>query len=172
MTRISTLAIALAAAVTCSMTAAPARAAGTVQISFTQPERYTDAGLDTIERQRNLKQLAEYMQAWAERLPTGQQLDVEVMDVDLAGEQRLNVHYPELRVLRGRVDWPRMQLKWTLRQGAQTLRGGEEHLADMAYLMMSGRLRQGESLSYERRMLDDWADRKVFETSAGGSARR
>jgi hypothetical protein len=67
------------------------------------------------------------------------------------------------------VDWPRIQLKWALKQGGQVLRGGEVQLADMAYLMISARLRSGEALSYERRMLDDWAGKTVLPVAAVSS---
>jgi hypothetical protein len=71
------------------MPVSDAWARGQVQVSFTQVDRYADAGIDAVERERNLKVLAEHMQGWSSRLPDGQQLDIEVLDVDLAGEQRL-----------------------------------------------------------------------------------
>jgi hypothetical protein len=160
--RLHTRLAAAAAAAAATFAAPMSHAAGTVAVNFVQPERYVDAGLGPLERERNLKVLAEHMQAWAERLPDGQQLRIEVLDVDLAGEQRLASRHPELRVLRGSVDWPRVQLKWQLAAGGQTLRQGDEHLADMGYLMFGARLRPHEALSYERRMLDDWLARQVL----------
>jgi hypothetical protein len=143
-----------------------AQAAGNIELRFTQPERYTDAGVDTVERQRNLALLAQHIQGWSAQLPDGHQLKLEVEDVDLAGEQRLNLWHPELRILRGTVDWPRMTLRWSLTTGGRELQGGEARLSDKGYLMFSARLRQGEPLSHERRMLDDWLQREVLPALA------
>jgi hypothetical protein len=155
--------VALALGMGCLPTA---QAAGSVELVFTQPERYTDAGIDAVERQRNLALLTLHVQGWSAQLPDGHRLRLVVEDVDLAGEQRLNLWHPELRILRGTVDWPRMTLRWSLTTGERELQGGEARLSDKGYLMFSARMRQGEPLSHERRMLDDWLQREVLPALA------
>ncbi|MBL8330836.1 MAG: DUF3016 domain-containing protein [Rubrivivax sp.] len=142
--------------------ALPSWAGGTVQVEFKQPDRYTDIGFATVERETNLKTLAGHMKRWEERLPDGQRLEIEVLDVDLAGEVRPWRALHEVRILRGRIDWPRMNLRWALKAGDQVLKSGDERIADMAYLGTSARLRYPEALAYDTRMLDDWLRTRVL----------
>lgn len=142
-----------------------AQAAGTVTVAFKDPERYADIGPSRGEREYNLRALAEHMQRWQDRLPDGQQLDIEVLDVDLAGEVRHGWRTADVRVLTGGADWPRMDLRWQLKAGTQVLKAGTERLADMNYLASPVRLRYPEALSYDVRMLDDWLRQSVLASS-------
>jgi hypothetical protein len=130
-------------------------AAGQVEVNFVEPSRYTDAGQGSFDRDRHLASLAEHMKQLGRQLPDGQTLKLEVLDVDLAGEVwPASIH--NLRVLRGRVDWPRITLRYTLADGAREITRGEERLADPAYMFTRrGGLDHGD-LPYEKRMLDHW----------------
>jgi hypothetical protein len=162
----TTLALVAAAA------AGPARAAGTVEVRFQDPGSYADAGWTTSERESNLRALAEHMQRWQPLLPDGQLLQVEVLDVDLAGEQGRWWTRPEIRVMTGRTDAPRMQLRWTLKAGERVVSGGQDRLADFGYLWTSSRLvGSNESLAYDRRMLDDWLRTRVLGRDAAPAPR-
>lgn len=147
----------------------PAHAAGKVEVSYVQPEQFTDAGTGARERERTLRALTRHFEQLARRLPDGQTLRVEVLDVDLAGFVRpFGVH--ELRVLRGGADWPHMTLRYTLASGCpqaaagakeacagRTIKAGEDQLADLNYLFYrSGISDLGGELPYEKRMLDHW----------------
>lgn len=129
--------------------------AGTAQVTWVEPERYTDIGRNAVDRERVLATLAEHLEKLAARLPAGQTLQVDVTDVDLAGE----VHpygrwaWDDVRVLRGTTDWPRVSLRWTLR-GADggTLRQGQDELSDMAYLFRSN----PGHLGPEKRLFQRW----------------
>jgi hypothetical protein len=59
-------------------------------------------------------------------------------------------------VLKGGADWPRIKLRYTLEAAGQAARGAEQNIADMAYLHRIAGSRAGESLHYEKRMLDEW----------------
>ena len=109
--------------------------AGTANVKFVDAERYSDAGNTRWDEQDNLKVLAAHLQALAQRqLPQGQTLSIEVLDVDLAGEARPHRGGNWVRVTRGRADWPRMTLRYTLQAAdGQTLRQGEEYLSDPSY---------------------------------------
>ena len=131
--------------------------AGTVEVDFVQAEHYTDAGHGRDAETTRIV-LAQHLQALGlVGLPAQQRLKIEVLDIDLAGETRpmLNLGN-ELRVLRGRADWPRIHLRYTLSDGAQTISSGDESIADMAYLTGTRTNDRSESLPYERRLLSDW----------------
>lgn len=143
-------------ALAAALAAVPAHAVGTVEVSFVKPETYADIGRSVADRERHLDLIARHLKTLGDQLPAGQALKVEVLDIDLAGEERLNRHLNDRRVLRGRTDWPRMSLRYTLSSGNQSLKTGEETLSDMAYLMRGGRLHDGRALAYELRMVDNW----------------
>jgi hypothetical protein len=129
--------------------------AGTVEVGFVQPERYTDAGPDAEATRKTLDQ---HLQALGQvGLPAQQRLKIEILDIDLAGEIRPMLNLAsDLRVIKGRADWPRIHLRYVLSDAAQTLGSGDETVSDMAYLMRSPVNARSESLPYERRMLSDW----------------
>lgn len=144
------------------LAAPPAQAAGVVDVSFKPVHELADAGRDRFDGERNLKTLAEHFQALAQRLPDGQQLTVEVTDLDLAGEMKPTRRGGDLRVMSGRADWPSVSLRWTLTEGGRTRASGDERLTDMAYLMHPLRGAQDRPLAYELRLLDRWFDERVL----------
>ena len=143
-------------------------AAGTVQVSFTDPEKFADVRDRANRVEDNVKAL-ERVVADAARpyVADGQTLKIEVLDVDLAGEIRPGARAGELRVLRGRADWPRITLRWSL-EGAGATRSGQAVVQDMNYLMRPPTPQYDGQLAYERRMLDDWF-REQFGKAAGAS---
>lgn len=145
----------------------PAALAAEVSVSFINAERYTDIGFGSVVRQRNLKTLQDHMSEWGSRLPPQQRLELEVLDVDLAGIEKPFGREPLVRVLNGRVDGPRMTLRWTLREGATVLASGQDDLSDSAY---ANRMQLGDRakpLYFDLRMLDEWLLKRVIERQAG-----
>ena len=136
------------------------KAAGTVSVQFIEQQRFADAGLGSYERDRNLEVLSEHLQALGARLPDGQVLKIEVLEVDLAGREMFGARSAGVRVMRGRADWPRMTLRYTLSANGQTLQSGDDELADMSYLDRLPRIMGGEKLAYDLRMVDDWFVRR------------
>jgi hypothetical protein len=133
-----------------------AQAAGTVQVSFVQPEKFADVRDSAMRAEDNLALLKRHLQeAAALYVADGQTLNIEVLDVDLAGEVRHGARPFDLRVLRGRADWPRIELRYSLQVPGQAARAGQARLQDTAYLQRLAGLRN-EALYYERRMLDEW----------------
>jgi len=156
------LAFCLAAAAASSATA------GVVEVSFIEPARFTDTGAMLWERQSNLNALAAYLQSLGQRLlPADQTLKIEVLDVDLAGDVR---PFPRagrvLRVVRGRADWPRIQLRYTLTADGKTLLSGEEKVADLNYMQGLDTSHGSEPLYYEKRMLEGWFKARLVERRA------
>jgi hypothetical protein len=132
--------------------AAAAQAAGTVHVRWLEPQAYSDAGRTSMDREQNLANLEALIKPLGAHLPDGQSLTLEVTDVDLAGEIA-HLRSREVRVLRGRADWPRMTLRYTLRAGTTVLKTGDAQLADMNYL--NGPAASGGHV-FEQRMIERW----------------
>jgi Protein of unknown function (DUF3016) len=134
-----------------------AQAAGTVQVSFVQPEKFADVRDASMRSEDHLANLQRHLeQVGARYTPDGQTLKIEVLDVDLAGEPKPGARPHDLRVLRGRADWPRMELRYTLEAPGAAPRTGKATVSDMAYLQRTPTRFTSEPLPYERRMLEDW----------------
>ncbi|MDE2159012.1 MAG: DUF3016 domain-containing protein [Burkholderiales bacterium] len=138
------------------MFALPAHADGKIEVKYVDPVNFTDAGWGPVEREHNLKTLSDYFQTWAARLPGGETLKLDVLDVKLAG----TVHHRaigDIRVINGRANWPTMKLRYTLLDGDRVLKSKTVELADMGYLFGALPATSADgSLPYEKRMLDDW----------------
>lgn len=132
------------------------QAAGTVQVSFVEPDKFADAGR-SLDRPANLKTIEAHLQALGQRyLADGQTLNVEVLDVDLAGELRPSRHSAgEIRVARS-ADWPRMNLRYTLEGGGLPAQRGEDRISDPNYQQHLSSYSSRDPLKYEKQMLEAW----------------
>lgn len=143
----------------CVWMGAAAAQAATVEVRFIDPGNYADAGRDVRSREEVQAALSRYLQTLGAQLPGHQLLRIDVLDIDLAGElEPFHRAWPELRVMRGRTDWPRITLRYTLLEGGQVIVSAQERVSDMAYLMPS-RLSSregGDAYGYEKVMLARW----------------
>ena len=132
-----------------------------VQVTFTAPETYLDAGLLRRDGERarevTLRTIREELMRLGERyLAPNQTLEVEVLDIDLAGEIEW-WHGPyDIRFLRS-YTWPKIKLRFTLTQNGQPIRNGEELVSDPSYQMnVIAARRSGDVMPYEKEMLSRW----------------
>ena len=135
-------------------------AAGKVEVQFPSVPFYADAGDGTVEIERTKRVLADHIATWQDRLPAGQTLRVEVLDIDLAGEID-HFHPQRIRVLGATADSPRLHLRFELRQVGRVLDAGEARLLDTGYLWRVAKRYEQRALHHERRMLDDWYDARL-----------
>jgi hypothetical protein len=150
--RIPTLTVALALLAA----AAAAQAGGTVNVSFVEPDKFYDAGNNQFDRPTNLKTIESFLQDLGKRyLADGQVLDVEVLNVDLAGYSR-PTRNGDLRIVRGGADWPSFQVRYKLAGAGQALKQGEERIADLNYTGHIASYGNRDPLRYEKQMLDGW----------------
>jgi hypothetical protein len=157
--KISTFAAAFAASLSLGALALPASAA--VTVSFVQPENYRDLPFSPTDRAQVLKELGEHFAKLEKSLPAGQDLKIDVTDLDMAGRLVPNFRTTQdLRVLHGGADWPHMTLRYTLTANGAVLSSGQDQLSDMAYLDRINSYSDGDSLRYEKRMIDDWFRKK------------
>jgi hypothetical protein len=141
----------------------PASAA--VTVTFTQPENYVDMPFSPWEKDAVMKDLRAHFDKLGAKLPQGQNLKIDVLDIDLAGqiEPRTSGTY-DLRVMRGRADWPTIQLRYSVEAEGKVIKSGESRVNDMNYLQSRiNRYSTNESLRYEKRMLDEWFKTLVKE---------
>lgn len=137
----------------------PLAATAAVEVSYVDPEHYTDAGLRFPQREPSAAlrhELETTLQGLGRRyLAADQTLTIEVLDLDLAGRFRWwDSDYGQVRVMEA-VDWPRMRLRYRLQQGGREVARGEENLSDRNYLNEAS-ARGGDPLGYEKNMLEDW----------------
>ena len=139
-----------------------------LSVSFVHPENYTDGGYhsalpgeqDRAEVQRDIQG---HLQKLAERgLPADAVLNVEVLDIDLAGgfePARLRAG-GDLRIVRN-ISYPRIKLRYTLTRAERVVASAEELLTDINYLTPRNRYPSGDPLRYEKAMLDRWFEERI-----------
>jgi hypothetical protein len=135
--------------------ASSAAIAGTAEVRFVDPDRFTDLATDKWDEKANMDAIAHHFQQMAGRLPADHVLRVDVLDVKLAGTVR-QTRRGNLRVDRNRSDAPAFRLRYTLASGGQVLKSGEERIVDLTYPHQPSARRSTTSLYDEKRLLDDW----------------
>lgn len=133
-----------------------------VSVRYKDPQHFTEArrssGMHLIGADDYLKPLKAYIVQRASRiLAPGQRLDIEVTDVDRAGEYEpwRGPNFYDVRIIKD-VYPPRIDLNFTL-YGAdgKVLREGSRKLRDLAFLSHSMANDQ-DSLKYEKSLIDLW----------------
>ena len=128
-----------------------------VNVSYVKPEEFTDVPRNAIDRDRVLKELSAHFAELGRKLPAGQNLNIEVRDVDLAGRMiPRRMGGDDIRLMNGGADWPHMQLHYTLEANGQIIRSGDGDLSEMMYQQRYNRYSSGDSLRYEKQMVDEW----------------
>jgi hypothetical protein len=129
------------------------RAVAGVTVSFPGAERHTDAGYPAPQAQGNRGEIARHLEALGARyLKPGQELRIEVLDINLAGRVRYGAT-SDVRVMRA-GDWPQIRLRYELETPGQAPRKAEETVSDPEYLR--GPQNNLDALAREKRMLDEW----------------
>jgi hypothetical protein len=131
-------------------------ASADVTVNYIEPEHFSDQPFTPWEREEVLKDLTEHFASLGAKLPPGQNLRIDVQDIDLAGRMHPGRGARDLRVIRNGAEWPRIDLHYTIESNGQVLRSGDAQLRDMAFMDRISRYSDGDNLRYERRMIDDW----------------
>jgi len=146
----------IAIAALLSVAAVAASAAGTVNVTFNEPDKFSDAANRTPEIAANLKVIERHLQQLGQRyLPDGQTLSITVVDVDLAGYVRPSRH-GDIRLLKGAADWPRITLRYDLQANGQSVKKADETVADLSYGMQVQTYGTSDPLRHEKQMLEGW----------------
>ncbi len=138
-----------------------AQAAIAANVSYVNPEKMTDVPRHQGDREAMEKIFTEHLATLEARLPKGQQLTVEVLDIDLAGDVFPRVAIQDVRVMKDTGDRPAMHLRYRIEQDGKVVSSGERELSSFGYLSTSNRY--GTDLyAHEKQMLDDWFRKDVL----------
>jgi len=154
-------------AVMLGLLGAAAGALAGVDVRFVSPDKFIDIGRDEAQQQQVLQGLESHLKVAGDKRVSGSQsLLIEVLDVNLAGEERpIPSRGSMLRVLRGATP-PSMQVRYTLSEGGVVLRSGESRLNDLGYQDGINRYQGSDALRYEKAMIDDWFRTEFSLTTA------
>lgn len=147
--------------VSASFLALAASAHAQADVSFKDPDNFSDLGETHWDRQNAMKQIEEHIKRQADRELAGKQLKIEFTDIDLAGELEPRVAANRVRVLRT-VTIPRMDFTYTLSENGQVLEQGKATINDMNYQSSTNRYFNSEPFRYEKKLLDDWMAKELL----------
>lgn len=132
-------------------------------VNYVDPDKYADMPFSSWDKERVQKALTEHFEKLGAKLPAGQNLKIDVTDIDLAGHPEPGAHRPnDFRILRGRADWPRMNFRYSIESQGAVVKSGEASVSDMNYLQSFNRYSSNEYLRYEKRMLDEWFRKEIL----------
>jgi hypothetical protein len=138
------------------LASAPGARAG-VTVTVANPQNFADLPYAGYDRDRTLSEIQAHFARKAAALPAGQDLKIEILDIDLAGRIKPSRRASyDIRILNGGADWPHMHLRYTLESNGKVIGSGDEHLSNMAYLNRLNKYSSGDNLRYEKQMIDDW----------------
>lgn len=152
-----------AAAITLALGAGAASAG--VTVNYVNPEKYSDLPKGEWEREEVLKELVKYFDKLGQELPAGQDLTVNITDIDLSGmEYPGNRASGDLRVREGKTDWPYMEIHYTLTSNGQVVDSGVSQIRDQSYMVRPiKRAFETDNLRFEKRMLQDWFNKTILK---------
>jgi hypothetical protein len=156
------------AAVLAIIILSPASSHAGVNVRFVNSGNYTDAGSFDVSPASVKAALRAHLDRLGQRfLAPGQTLNVDIVDIDLAGyQQPLRFAPNNVRIMRG-VTPPRIELRYVLTERGRRMRSGAETLTDINYQMNPSARFSSDRYVYEKALLDDWF-RRLFSTSRHG----
>jgi hypothetical protein len=132
-------------------------------VTFIAPEKYADMPFSYFDKDRVKASLKEHFEMLGSKLPQGEDLNVEILDIDLAGERDFRANAPQdLRILRGGADWPKIELRYSVQSQGKVVTSGSTRISDMNYLQTFNQYSKNEFLRYEKRMIDQWFKESVM----------
>jgi hypothetical protein len=143
-----------------------------VQVAWAPTEQLSEVkdnqmGRGWLRPEDWMKSLGNYLRVRADRiLPPGQQLQVTINDIKLAGDFEPWRH-PAAQDIRFLTDLypPRIDLHFKLvASDGTTIREGDGRLRDMSYLQRAIQT-STDPLRYDKRLIDDWLRREFAKQS-------
>jgi hypothetical protein len=141
---------------------ASASAFATATVTYVDIGKMSDVPRDFHDRENMQFLFREHLNMLSEKLPAGQVLKVDFLDIDLAGDEFPRVAVRDVRVLKGQADWPRLHLRYSVERDGQVVASGEAKLSDPNYLMGANRYNR-DLYSHEKQMLHDWFRKDILK---------
>lgn len=148
-------------------TAAIPAAEAAVAVRFVAPERFhAEEFRSPYRREPLVRELSRFLAGLGDRyLKPGQELRIDILNVDLAGREEPWRRGPDVRVMRDTTP-PRVKLRYVLQERGRTLRQAEETVMDWDYLSNVAARNSSEWLPYEKAMLREWFRRRFGDLKA------
>ena len=161
----------LAGAALCALSqAAAGSAAAAVTVNYVHDKDFTDLPKTPWQRQQALEDISEHFQELGKQLPAGQDLVIDVLDIDLAGSEAPNQFaLSGVRVRRHEGDWPRMRLRYSLLEGGKVLKSGDAALSDKSYGNHISSYPTDARWPAEKQMIDSWWRATIVVDPAGAN---
>lgn len=148
---------------------------GPVSVSWADPATFSEARITAshplLQQGNWLPDLAQYMRREAERrLPPGDTLQLTILDVQRAGryEGWQGPNLQDTRIVRD-IYPPRMTLRFRqVDANGQVVAEGERKLIDPAFMANASPGSAGDSLRYEKGLVDSWLRREFPAPRASG----
>lgn len=138
-----------------------------VTVNFVAPEKFLDLPVDRQEREEVLRDLSSHFERLGSQLPAGQDLTVEITDIDLVGRGYPAYSAREMRLARNVSEWPSISLRYTVSANGQVLSSGAEKLKDMNFSSRRDVRPEHGKLRYEIRMIDEWFEKTILRRTPG-----
>ena len=138
-----------------------AGACASAMVTYIDADKMTDVPRNRGELESMEQIFNEHLARLSDKLPAGQVLKVEFLDIDLAGDVFPRVALRDVRVMKGQADWPRMHLRYSIEQDGKVIASGERRLQDPSYQLSIGPNNQ-DLYGYEKQMLADWFRKDIL----------
>ena len=143
--------------------------AAAVTVNYVHDAQFTDLPRTPSQRQQALEDISAHFQALGKALPAGQDLVIDVLDIDLAGREEPNAFaLSGVRILRRQGDWPRMHLRYSLVEHGKVLKSGDATLSDKSYGNRINPYPADARWPAEKQMIDDWWRATIVPDAAAG----
>jgi hypothetical protein len=148
------------AALLFTIAAFPAHA-GSVTVTYPDPDKFTDAGDRNTDPRKIMEVLERHLHELGDKLlPAGTRVEIEVLDLDRAGRPRGNLP-TEIRIMTGKGDLPCIDLRYSVETSGRPTEAVRERVCDSDYLRpLEFRYDEHDPVVYEKRMLDQWFARR------------
>jgi hypothetical protein len=149
--------------------AAAETAATQVKVSWQNPDKYTDirpsSGTKKAYQQRVINAFDKIWAGFAEKLPAGHTLQINVKDLDLAGDVNpmYRIDHNDIRVIK-EIYFPRMTFDYQLSDATGKIVAAEQDvkIKDMNFMSSSNIGIGNTEFVYERQMIKSWLQRDLL----------
>ena len=144
-------------------------ATAAVTVNYVHDAQFTDLPRTPWQRQQALEDISEHFQSLGKDLPAGQDLVIDVLDIDLAGREEPNrFALTGVRILSHGGDWPRMRLKYSLVEDGKVLKSGDAQLSDKSYANHINSYPSDARWPHEKQMIDEWWHATIVPDQTAG----